>query len=502
MVTIGDFAKEYAMRTFTHPVGGGLALLMIVCLLLEVVAAGARAQPSQRCFQETNQCIEGRFREYWEQNGGLPVFGFPITPARSEVNREDGRSYPTQWFERTRYELHADQSPPYDVLLGRIGDDRLRQRGIAWESRPRAQGPQDGCLWFEQTRHNVCNQAGGLGFATYWQTHGLLAPALDGYGRSLALFGLPLSEAAMEVNAADGRAYLTQWFERARFEWHPDESDQYKVLLGLLAAEIQAEAPASPTAVPTAVPTATPTAVPTVTPTEEQASDSPLKHHDAPPNGVEAQLSYTVLNEGWLCLDLAGNRLVKVVETNAILSHPAIVSVVNICATNFVANANLQFELRLPNGSVRRNQVRTNNGGSAVWEVTILPGDPTGDYTITATQNNVQATNTFTVQQPLERRMLIFPPKGPAGGRFRIALAGYAPYQVVTLDLYYYEKDKSLCPLLGCHAYLTRLPPVQTDAQGTAIYVLRTQPDDPPNTYLVNPWPDAAGSRQFTVTKR
>jgi len=31
---------------------------------------------------------------------------------------------------------------------------------------------------------------------------------------------------------------LTQWFERARLEKHPNKPDQYKVLLGLLATEV------------------------------------------------------------------------------------------------------------------------------------------------------------------------------------------------------------------------------------------------------------------------
>lgn len=31
-----------------------------------------------RCFPETGQCISGRFRSFWEENGGLPVFGYPI----------------------------------------------------------------------------------------------------------------------------------------------------------------------------------------------------------------------------------------------------------------------------------------------------------------------------------------------------------------------------------------------------------------------------------------
>jgi WD40-like Beta Propeller Repeat len=30
-----------------------------------------------------------------------------------------------------------------------------------WQVQPRESGPQPGCLWFEQTRYNVCDQAGG-----------------------------------------------------------------------------------------------------------------------------------------------------------------------------------------------------------------------------------------------------------------------------------------------------------------------------------------------------
>jgi len=50
------------------------------------------------------------------------------------------------------------------------------------------------------------------------------------------LFGLPLSEPAMETNSS-GFTVLTQWFERARFEYVPSNPDPYKVLLGRLGAE-------------------------------------------------------------------------------------------------------------------------------------------------------------------------------------------------------------------------------------------------------------------------
>lgn len=228
--------------------------MMVICTLLAPLAlvaargAGPTYAAGERCFSETGYCIGGRFLAFWEQNGGLPVFGYPTTSAREEVNRETGQRYLTQWFERNRFELHPENQPPYDVLLGRLGDDRLNQRGINWQTEAREAGPRPGCLWFEQTGHNVCDQQSGIGFRTFWQQNGLLDPQLDDYGQSLALFGLPLTAMKEEVNPTDGRSYLTQWFERGRFEWHPNNPGRYKVLLGLLGNEVQGRVGAPPAA--------------------------------------------------------------------------------------------------------------------------------------------------------------------------------------------------------------------------------------------------------------
>ncbi len=40
----------------------------------------------------------------------------------------------------------------------------------------------------------------------------------------------------METNA-NGDRVLTQWFERARFEYHPTNPTPFRVLLGRLGAE-------------------------------------------------------------------------------------------------------------------------------------------------------------------------------------------------------------------------------------------------------------------------
>ena len=224
-----------------HKVRRVCLLVLILSMMIGTSTSVNALQPAsdtpELCFSQTGHCIDGVFVEYWRSNGGLPVFGYPIFPARHEVNADTGETYLTQWFERTRLEYHPELADtPYSVLLGRLGADSLTPA----PSEPRESGPQAGCLWFETTGFNVCNQGTDTGFMAYWQSHGLTIPALSNYEQSLALFGYPITAAKLEVSETDGKTYLTQWFERARFEWHPDEPAQYQVLLGLLGSELQA----------------------------------------------------------------------------------------------------------------------------------------------------------------------------------------------------------------------------------------------------------------------
>lgn len=217
----------------------------LVCLLLIAFPLAAQAQ-DQRCFPETGQCISGRIRQFWEQNGGLPVFGFPTTDQHEE--QIEGKPFQVQWFERNRLELHPENARPYDVLLGRLGVDRLVQQGRDWFTFPKG-GEQDGCRHFAETGHTVCGA-----FLNYFRTHGLdLSQAGTSEAESLALFGMPISEAADEVSPTDGKTYMTQHFERARMELHPENQPPFNVLLGLLGNEIRAgggpaHAPAPPPA--------------------------------------------------------------------------------------------------------------------------------------------------------------------------------------------------------------------------------------------------------------
>ncbi len=46
-------------------------------LLLLLIPAGT-ARAATLCFSETGQCVGDPFGDFWQGNGGLPVFGFPI----------------------------------------------------------------------------------------------------------------------------------------------------------------------------------------------------------------------------------------------------------------------------------------------------------------------------------------------------------------------------------------------------------------------------------------
>lgn len=179
-------------------------------------------------FAETGHTLRGTLRSFWEQNGGLPVFGYPVSEEFQE-NTPEG-AFAVQYFERNRLELHPEKPAPYNVLLGRLSDTLLQRQARNWFTFPKGQAAP-GCQLFVETGHTLCEP-----FLGYWKAHGLRDPKLDGFGRSLALFGMPLSEPSEEQNSS-GETVLTQWFERARFEYHSDKPEQFKVLLGLLGNE-------------------------------------------------------------------------------------------------------------------------------------------------------------------------------------------------------------------------------------------------------------------------
>jgi len=213
----------------------GLAIVLFFRLLFSEAHARSNAA---YCFPATpgvSDCLAGRFDQFWRSSGGLPVFGFPITPLYDAPTREG--LVLAQMVERNRLEYHPDLAPPYDILLGRLGEDLLVARGRDWRVEPVGLPKMD-CWHAEETEHTVCDQEPDLGFLSFYRQHGLeLGDPGVSQREALALWGLPLTEPAIETNEA-GDKVLTQWFERARFEYHPGKPAEYRVLLGLLGREV------------------------------------------------------------------------------------------------------------------------------------------------------------------------------------------------------------------------------------------------------------------------
>jgi hypothetical protein len=73
--------------------------------------------------------------------------------------------------------------------------------------------PKTDCNYYSETQHNLC-----AGFRAYWEKYG-----------GLAVFGFPITEEYVD------NGMTVQYFERARFEWHPGAwPERFDVELGLL----------------------------------------------------------------------------------------------------------------------------------------------------------------------------------------------------------------------------------------------------------------------------
>jgi uncharacterized protein with LGFP repeats len=265
----------------------GVFLLFALGLLSPMAAT---ANPSARYFPETGHTVQGGFLSFFDSHGGAAIFGLPLT---DEI-LEGGTT--VQYFERARFEWHPYNPPPYQVELGLLGSEILENPDPPVP--PLAAAPGLRVRYFPETGHNVTNEFldfwtynGGLdvfgypiterfvfGSATYqyfqrarfqWDGHTVtlgnlgtewltkspqvpftpnaVAPRSEYFAETgyevhdpflsfyqskggSAIFGFPISSSFEE----GGR--MVQYFQKARFEWHPEIPGG--VQLGLLGQEL------------------------------------------------------------------------------------------------------------------------------------------------------------------------------------------------------------------------------------------------------------------------
>jgi subtilisin family serine protease len=190
-----------------------------------VNAAFTRVAPipdgeSKVYFAESGHTLGGPFLQYWRANGGLSLFGYPISEEFTETSPADGKPYTVQYFERNRFELHPEnKGTPFEVLLGLLGRDLTAGKTFSQVLMPFDSTEER--VYFPETRHSLSAE-----FLRYWRANG-----------GLAQFGYPISEPFQEVSPTDGKTYLVQYFERNRFELHPENPQPHNVLLGLLGTD-------------------------------------------------------------------------------------------------------------------------------------------------------------------------------------------------------------------------------------------------------------------------
>src|SRR6476661_3090057 len=86
---------------------------------------------------------------------------------------------------------------------------------------------KDSVLYFPETGHTLQGK-----FLAYWQSHG-----------ALAQFGYPLTEEFFEPDGPNNALLQVQYFERNRFELHPEHQPPNDVLLGTLGLEFHPQDP-------------------------------------------------------------------------------------------------------------------------------------------------------------------------------------------------------------------------------------------------------------------
>ncbi len=212
-------------------------------ILTEILPSAPRTIPSapdpaRAYFPETSHSLQLGFYDFWQKSGGLPVFGYPLTEEYQELSPDTGAFHTVQFTERQRFEWHRELAEtPYEIQLGRLGAERAERLGMvhwgAFQPLVEDDAPSTECLYFPETGHFICPP-----FLAYWLTHGLEFGDEDvSYRESLALFGYPISEPFIMTNA-DGDTVLTQYFERAVFEYHPNNPEPYTVLQRRVGAEV------------------------------------------------------------------------------------------------------------------------------------------------------------------------------------------------------------------------------------------------------------------------
>ncbi len=186
-----------------------LTLLAVVASLVPAsVTSAQQTDPNggQETFDETGFTVRYPFYAYFIQHGGVEQFGYPISSDFSDPRT----GLLVQYFQKARLEYHPENAAPYDIQLGLLGDEiavatNKKQAHLPVNESPLATDPS--CYYFQETGQKVC-----YSFLDFYRDRG-----------GLDMFGYPVSGYVNESGMT------VQYFQRARFEWHPEKPGGQRV---------------------------------------------------------------------------------------------------------------------------------------------------------------------------------------------------------------------------------------------------------------------------------
>ena len=179
--------------------GALISLLLAACLL-----RAGNAQEGERFFPETAHSVSGEFLlRYQSVSDPLLLFGYPI----SEAFQDPTTGRLVQYFQRARFDFYPENPPDQRVVIFNLGE-HLYTPGLA-SSIPLIAAA---CQLYPGSNYPVC-----YAFQDFYEDHG-----------GVEQFGLPISGFEQQ----GGR--LVQYFDKACFEWRPEEPAGQRVRLSNL----------------------------------------------------------------------------------------------------------------------------------------------------------------------------------------------------------------------------------------------------------------------------
>jgi hypothetical protein len=197
-------AKVLMLNKIVFPAIGCLAL----GLILLTFRPGQAQQESTRYFPETGHFVDEPFLSPFQAQGGVQIFGPPIT----EAFADNGRL--VQYFDSARWECMGSGDAPCEARLSPLGE-------LLGHQTPRVPPVPDSmirdglCRYFPETGHNVC-----FSFLTFYEENG-----------GLEVLGPPISELTVQSGV------IAQYFRQARIEWQMYAPASAAMQLGSLGRE-------------------------------------------------------------------------------------------------------------------------------------------------------------------------------------------------------------------------------------------------------------------------